>query len=182
MLYIDCLQNNLFLRLLFSEGLHYATCKCSKDPIKTISCIMLVKKVSSVVNIQFRRNILRICGKEVASTISTHHLIRCMNLRKKQLNYINIGAAGNKKFEPGLLSESNIIGLLCGRSGKSSFSGAPAALCRAAKRCGSDRNRYTLNSPTRAENVPIFHSSTTKRMHFLLSLSRRGISTNGPII
>jgi hypothetical protein len=42
-------------------------------------------------------------------------ILGCMNLRKKQLNYINIGAAGNKKFEPGLLSESNIIGLLCGR-------------------------------------------------------------------
>jgi len=84
-----------------------------------------------------------------------------MNLRKKQLNYINIGAAGNKKFEPGLLSESNIIGLLCGRSGgKSSFSGARRQHC-AELRNGSDRNRYTLDSPTtereRAENSRLQH-------------------------
>lgn len=92
-----------------------------------------------------------------------------MNLWKKQLNYINIGAAGNKKFEPGLLSESNIIGLLCGRSGKSSFSGAPA-LCRERLRnAGSDRNRYTLDSHNRrherAENSHLLAGST-KRMHF----------------
>lgn len=113
-----------------------------------------------------RNRDVRVCGSRPNFIYTPPHwYIGCMNLWKKQLNYINIGAAGNKKFEPGLLSESNIIGLLCGRSGKSSFSGAPA-LCRERLRnVGSDRNRYTLDSHTRELKIPIF-SGSTQRMHF----------------